>query len=68
MKTGLWHHNYKLDPHDSFGFCYLIKNTINGKGYIGKKQYYSYKKKKKHKEADPHRKERKGEERKGTNG
>ena len=51
MKTGLWHHNYKLDPHDSFGFCYLIKNTINGKGYIGKKQYYSYKKKKKHKES-----------------
>jgi hypothetical protein len=52
MKTGLWHHNYKLDPHDSFGFCYLIKNTINGKGYIGKKQYYSYKKKKKHKESN----------------
>ena len=52
MKTGLWHHNYKLDPHNSFGFCYLIKNTINGKGYIGKKQYYSYKKKKKHKESN----------------
>jgi len=51
-KTGLWNHNYRLDPDNSFGFCYLIRNNMNGKGYIGKKQYYGYKKKKKWKESN----------------
>ena len=49
MKTGHWHHNYRLEPDTSFGFVYLIKNLISNKSYIGKKQYYSYKKKKKFK-------------------
>ena len=52
MKTGIWNHTYKLDPHNSFGFVYLIKNKINGKKYIGKKHYYTYKKRKKHKESN----------------
>lgn len=35
-----------------FGFIYYVENKINGKKYIGKKQYYSYKSGKKHKESN----------------
>ena len=47
MQTGIWNHDYELNPDEAFGFIYLITNKINSKKYIGKKQYYSFKKKKK---------------------
>ncbi|MGA0397427.1 MAG: hypothetical protein ACO3O3_09710 [Ilumatobacteraceae bacterium] len=34
----------KLDPDNSFGFVYLIVNTLTGQRYIGKKQYHQYRK------------------------
>ena len=34
----------KLDPDNSFGFVYLIINTLTGQRYIGKKQYHQYRK------------------------
>ena len=34
----------KLDPEESFGFVYLIVNTLTGRRYIGKKQYHRYSK------------------------
>ena len=52
MKTSHWNHEFNIDPDKCFGFIYLIKNKISGKSYLGKKQYYGYRKKKKHKETD----------------
>lgn len=52
MYTNHWGHDFVLDPHKSFGFIYYIENKTNGKKYIGKKQYYTYKNKKKHKESN----------------
>lgn len=52
FKTEHWNHNFILDPINSFGFIYYVENIANGKKYIGKKQYYSYKLNKKHKESD----------------
>jgi len=34
----------KLDPDNSFGFVYLIINTLTGQRNIGKKQYHQYRK------------------------
>ena len=34
----------RLDPDNSFGFVYLIVNTLTGQRYIGKKQYHQYRK------------------------
>lgn len=50
--TGHWNHSFILNVDNSFGFIYYIVNTINRKKYIGKKQYYSYKLGKKHKQSD----------------
>ena len=47
MDTGIWNCDYDNDPEESFGFVYLITNTSTDRKYIGKKQYYAYKKKKK---------------------
>ena len=52
FKTGHWNHSFILTPDNSFGFIYYIENKLNGKKYIGKKQYFSYKAGKKHKESD----------------
>lgn len=49
-KYGHWETTLNLDPENYFGFVYLITNLKTGKGYIGKKQYYSYKKSKRVKE------------------
>ena len=42
----------KPNPDKYFGFLYLITNNLSGRMYIGKKQYWKYKKKKKDKEND----------------
>ena len=42
----------KLNSKTHFGFVYLITNNVTGRMYVGKKQYYSYVKKKKNKELD----------------
>lgn len=52
MKTGHWNHEFELNPHTAFGFVYFIRNKMNGKKYIGKKQYYSYKGTKRNKESN----------------
>lgn len=49
---GHWEYDGTLDPEANFGFVYLIHNLKTGRKYIGKKQYYSYKKNKKFKEMD----------------
>jgi len=46
VKYGHWEYSGKIDVDSSFGFVYLITNTITGKRYLGKKQFHSYKKKK----------------------
>ena len=51
-KTGHWIHTFTLDPTNKFGFIYYIENKISGKKYIGKKQYFTYKSNKKHKESN----------------
>ena len=51
-KYGHWISKEKIDPEESFGFVYLIRCVITGRSYIGKKQFYSYRKKKKDKETD----------------
>lgn len=50
--TEHWNHSFILDVSNSFGFIYYVENKINGKKYLGKKQYYSYKSGKKYKESD----------------
>lgn len=52
FKTGHWNHSFILTPDNSFGFIYYVENKLNGKKYIGKKQYFSYRAGKKHKESD----------------
>ena len=44
--------NAPKDISQYFGFVYLITNTLNGRMYIGKKQFYSTKKGKRYKESD----------------
>lgn len=51
-KTEHWHHDFDLDPENQFGFIYYVENIQTGKKYIGKKQYFSYKSNKKHKESN----------------
>lgn len=47
---GHWKSSFKLNPDTAFGFVYLITNLVDGRKYIGKKQYWSYSKGKKTKE------------------
>jgi predicted phosphoadenosine phosphosulfate sulfurtransferase len=51
-KYGHWTSPVLIDPEKDFGFVYLISCKITGRSYIGKKQFYSYKKRKKYKESD----------------
>ena len=51
-RYGHWISPVKIDPDQYFGFVYLIRCLITNKKYIGKKQFHSYKKKKKYKETD----------------
>ena len=44
----------KPNPKKYFGFVYLITNLVNGKMYIGKKQYHVYKKRKIARQSDWH--------------
>lgn len=44
--NGHWEYPEDIDVDNSFGFVYLITNLVTGKKYIGKKQFHSYKKKK----------------------
>ena len=47
------HWLYKTDPDlNQFGFVYCITNLKTNKSYIGCKQYYNYRKRKKKKESD----------------
>ncbi len=46
MNYGHWEYHTTIDVDNSFGFVYLITNMITGKRYLGKKQFHSYKKKK----------------------
>ena len=46
MKYGHWEYHTTIDVDNSFGFVYLITNMITGKRYLGKKQFHSYRKKK----------------------
>jgi hypothetical protein len=52
FKTEHWNHDFVLDTNNFFGFVYFIENKLNGKKYIGKKQYFSYSGGKKYKESD----------------
>ena len=51
-KYGHWISKVKINPEEDFGFIYLIRCNITGRSYIGKKQFYSYRKKKKDKETN----------------
>lgn len=51
-KYGHWLSKTKINPEEYFGFVYLIRCKITKRGYIGKKQFFSYKKKKKDKETN----------------
>lgn len=54
MSEGFGHWRYwgDINVDESFGFVYLITCLVTGKKYLGKKQFHSYKKKKKYKETD----------------
>ena len=39
MKNGHWKFNRQMGLNKTFGFVYLIENTVDNKLYIGKKQY-----------------------------
>tara|TARA_R100001129_G_scaffold35959_1_gene24434 strand:+ start:175 stop:573 length:399 start_codon:yes stop_codon:yes gene_type:complete len=47
-----WKYMGKPDIENKFGFVYLISNKKTGKSYIGCKQYWHYKKGKKHKQSN----------------
>lgn len=42
----------KPNPHEYFGFIYIIHNKVDDKLYLGRKQYHRYVKKKKGNESD----------------
>ena len=44
--SGHWDYHTTIDVDNSFGFVYLITNMITGRKYLGKKQFHSYRKKK----------------------
>ena len=44
-----WKYHCKLDTEKNFGFVYVITNKKTSKAYIGCKQYWTYRKGKKHK-------------------
>ena len=46
MNYGHWEYHTTIDVDNSFGFVYLITNMITGRKYLGKKQFHSYRKKK----------------------
>jgi len=46
VNYGHWEYHTTIDIDNSFGFVYLITNMITGKRYLGKKQFHSYRKKK----------------------
>jgi len=46
-KFGHWESDIELNSEESFGFIYRVINTTDGRQYIGKKQYWFYKKSKK---------------------
>lgn len=46
-RYGHWVCDHQVDEENYFGFIYLIVNTVNQRKYIGKKQYYQYRKGKK---------------------
>jgi hypothetical protein len=50
--NGHWSYRHQMNPEKYFGFVYLITCTTNGMSYIGKKQFYHYKKRKRVKETD----------------
>jgi hypothetical protein len=52
FKTSHWYHTFPLHVDTMFGFVYYVQNKLTAKKYIGKKQYYTYKRGKKHKESD----------------
>ncbi len=43
---GHWRYDGEINVDESFGFVYMITNRVTGKNYIGKKQFHSYRKKK----------------------
>lgn len=49
---GHWLSELEIDEEAFFGFIYLIVNTTNNKKYIGKKQFYQYRNRKKWKKFD----------------
>jgi hypothetical protein len=51
-KYGHWDSKTKIEVEKYFGFVYMITNKITQRKYIGKKQFHSYRKKKKVKESD----------------
>jgi hypothetical protein len=46
VNYGHWEYHTTIDVDNSFGFVYLITNMITGRKYLGKKQFHSYRKKK----------------------
>lgn len=43
---GHWRYEGEIIVDECFGFVYLITNLVSGKKYLGKKQFHSYRKKK----------------------
>ena len=47
-----WKYKHEPDTRNSFGFVYIITNRKTKKSYIGYKQYWNYKKRKRFKESN----------------
>lgn len=50
--TGHWVYNTDFDPEEFFGFVYIITNNTNDMKYLGRKQFGTYKKRKRIKESN----------------
>lgn len=46
FEYGHWKSKYEIDTESQFGFIYLVVNKITSQKYIGRKQFYQYKKRK----------------------